>query len=230
MHLRNAVMAVFVFFLAACSPMTGEVRDATTGALIAGANVELEYSPDPSGFFIGTRIERTTTDAEGRFSFRRDSGFSLTAISRLGDRVRTSPCGRSPFTIYLGGPNQNMRFSSTLVLSRSGEPQPKDLPETTRMHASDLGLTASRIGEADMQWRFTNDEGLSFVPGTGAVPVPPEGPYPTILEMDFQQDCGWIFVRHRGRIAAIVQARPTDQLVTPGGYEETSLMYAALQE
>ncbi len=219
--------------LAACSSgaIQGSVRDAATGQPIAGATVALTYpSPDLIGLFGGgTRIETTTTDASGRFKIARDSGISLDVSAPDGRRANAKVCPRSPMTVYVGGPYARVRMNRNLVLSAAGTPAPDDLNDSPRLHASALGLEVqpSRDGQAETL-AITAQGGVAFVPGTGAIPTAPTRPYPARLSFNPRTDCGWIFVEHAGRVAAVIAAGHPIELSTPSGYRERSLQFSEL--
>ncbi len=210
--------------------MDGVVRDGSTGAPIAGANVTLTYSNDPSGFFGQLRTATTVTDRDGHFVIGRGSGYSLSVTNPDGANINTSPCPRSPVTIYIGGPHPGLRINRNLEIFSSGAPQPGDISEDERTPASALGLSFRQPdGDNSNRLVIEADGGVAFVAGTGAIPTAPPLPYEKLLTLDFRKNCGWIFVEKDGEVAAVISAMSPDRHITPSGFERSSLMFADLR-
>jgi hypothetical protein len=232
MTFRNTCALYAALLLAACGSIQGIVRDAETGQPVPGATVELLYSNDPSGFFFGTKVERATTDGDGRFTIGQDGGYSLKVSSPDGRSAKAEVCARSPMTVYVGGTHPHVKMNRVLVLFASGKPGAGDLPRSERrMEAGALGLSVHRPqDERGNALVIEAEGGVAFVPGTGAIPAAPPLPYPKNLSVDFRKDCGWIFVERHGRHAAVIHARPPSSLSTPNGYKEVTLMFAELPQ
>lgn len=228
---RSTMAMGAALLLAACGSIEGIVRDAATGQPVPGATVALTYSNDPSGFFFGNKIERTATGADGRFAIGQDGGLSLTVSLPDGRRESTVLCPRSPMTVYIGGLYPHVKLNRPLVPVASGQPSAGDLPGPGRMEAGALGLSVRRPhDEQGRALAIEAEGGVAFVSGTGAIPPAPPLPYPKAVSLDFRKDCGWIFVEHQGRVAAVIEARPPLLLSLPNGYREMTLMFAELPQ
>ena len=229
MNTRNPCVFALALLAAACGSIEGTVRDGSTGTPIAGATVTLTYNKDPSGFFGAPQTAQAESDDNGHFVIAEAGGYRLGASTRDGRSIDTSPCPQSPVTIYVGGPNPGLRLNRILEISSSGEPQPGELSEGERTPASTLGLSFRELsGENGDRLVVEADGGVAYVAGTGAIPAAPTLPYDKTLTLDFRKDCGWIFVEKDGEVAAVISARSPGKLVTPGGFEQSSLMFAKL--
>ena len=227
--IRRPLVLISALLTAGCGSVEGDVRDGMTGEPVPGARVTLHYTNDPSGFFSGRKTASVVTGATGAFAFERDSGHRLEIATPDGREATGSLCTQSPFSVFVGGPYPGMRLNRPLTLTSTGSPLPDELPAEGRLDASDLGLSVRQAGGGEgAALSFTADEGLIFVRGTGSVPMPPPLPYPKLLDVDLNKECGWIFVARDGRVAAVLDARTPHHLSTPSGYEESSLLFAEL--
>lgn len=225
----NRLILVSAMLLSACGSIEGQVRDGVTGEILPNARVKLHYANDPSGFLDSPKVENAKTNSAGQFVFDQESGFRLEVSTRDGRATAASLCPKSPFTVYLGSPYAGLKFTNRLVLTSSGTLNEGKVPKENRSSASELGISVTAI-DADDSFTLSlrAEGGMAFVEGTGAVPSAPALPYKKSLDLDFEEDCGWIFIEQDGRIVAVIEARPFDRLSLPGGYHENSLLFAEL--
>ena len=226
---RNRLILVSAMLLSACGSIEGQVRDGVTGEVLPNARVTLHYSNDPSGFFDSPKVENAKTNSVGQFVFDQESGFRLEVSTTDGHKTAVSLCPKSPFTVYIDSPYPQLKFTNRLILTSSGTLKEGEVPKENRSSASELGISVTAIDTDDsFTLSLRAEGGMALVEGTGAVPSAPALPYKTSLDLDFEDDCGWIFVEQGGRIVAVIEARPFDRLSLPDGYHETSLMFAEL--
>ena len=226
---RIPSLVVAAVLVAGCGSIEGDVRDGVTGRALSNARVELHYSDDPSGFFGKPKVMNTVTDDRGGFAFSQSGGNRLEVVTDDGRQTTASPCARSPFTIYVGGPYPGLKLTRPLVLNSAGTPEAGEIPQDRKVFASELGLSASdQTGDDAFSLSLAAEGGIAFVEGTGSVPSAPALPYEKALDLDLRNECGWIFVAQGGRIVAVIEARPLGISSEAGGYRESTLMFAEL--
>ncbi|HET7709779.1 MAG TPA: hypothetical protein VFK50_09645, partial [Sphingomicrobium sp.] len=173
-------------------------------------------------------VSTATSGSDGAFRFDVDGGFSLRVQARGYPEVRTSFCPRDTL-VLVGGPYPELAADRRLVFADALGGDDADRVKPPAL-ARDLGLTASgpAFGENGSRLRIDARGGIVFVPGTGAIPAPPPLPYPPAVEIDFNRDCGWLFVGDGAAAVAVVDARPPSGSQDPGGPWVWSMLYIPL--
>jgi hypothetical protein len=232
----SCLLASVAILAGGCAPgVSGDVKDATTGRTIAGAEVELFNSGwgfrDGQLVWDAEKISRTTTDAQGRFQFDRSGGTGLrVAAPGYAKLVAASLCSRSPMTVYVGGPYAELRADRRLLFGRNGRGAAG--MKTGYRHeatADELGLRLSGTAFTDgYALRVESKGGVRLVRGSGAIPVPPPLPYDHIVDLDLAADCGWLFVSDGVSPFAVIQIAPLGWEQEPGQPRRWVMSYTPL--
>lgn len=208
------------------------VRDASTGKPVA--NATLQASNVGWGMRGGQLVwDKATVSAassgpDGVFRFDVDGGSNLRVQAPGYPEVRTSFCPRDTL-VLVGGPypqlvaDRRLIFADTLGADDADRVHPPAL-------ARELGLTASgpAFGAGGSRLRIEATGGIRLVPGTGSIPSAPPLPYPRFVELDFNRDCGWLFVSDGASAVAVVEARSPSGRQDPGQPWIWSMLYAPL--
>lgn len=211
--------------LAGCSSaIGGDVRDAATGRPIAGARVEVATSGwgERDGQLVWDKEYSHSAESGPDGSFRLegiDGGHRLAVRASRYQPVETSLCSRSPMIVRLGGPfegadlDRQLRIGVTAAQDRRGWSFAEH--GFAPAASADLVLLAT-AGDSPATLRAPH--GMSFVTGTGNPPAPPRSGYVTELKIDLLQ-CGWLFVRFEGGVAAVrTGSMATDEPAEGGRY------------
>ena len=218
-------LAAILVPLAGCSPgIEGVVHDAGTGRPVANARVEISTSGwgRRNGQLVWDKEYRyaALSGPDGKFVVKGvDGGYRLSVQARRFPALDTSLCSRSPMTVRVGGPFQGIDLSRQLRLGttedggrqgwRFAPPQPVASAEADLFLVSLTDETTATLSAP---------RGMIFVAGTGNPPAPPQSGHATKLRLDLLQ-CGWLFVRFDGGVAAVrIGNMAIDQPLEGGRY------------
>lgn len=219
MRLTAAVLAL----LAGCSPaIEGTVLDAATDRPIADARVEIANSGwgVRNGQLVWDKEYRhaARSGADGQFLIKGvDGGHRLAVQADRYSPLETSLCSRSPMTVRVGGPFDGMDLARQLRIEviDGGGSQGWQFEEHAAAQSADADLSlVSHREKGTVTLRAPS--GIRFVSGTGNPPAPPQSAYVKELELDLLQ-CGWLFVRFEGGLAAVSTGSIATEELPEGG-------------
>jgi hypothetical protein len=229
--IRASLISALMAALPGCSGASGMVRDAATGRPIA--NAALATSNGSWGFSDGQlvwdrqTISTATSGKDGAFRFDVGGGTGLRVRASGYPDIETSFCSRDTL-VLMGGPYPQLRADRRLDFAEALGPEDISSRNPPTL-ANELGVSASGPAFGDgSTLRIEARGGVSFVPGTGAIPPAPPLPYAKAVEVDFREQCGWVFVSDGSAPIAVIEARHPSGSQYPGQDWVYSMMYTPL--
>lgn len=211
--------------------VSGEVRNAETGAPIPGALVEVTDRgwgrSDGTIVWDKDKVHAGRTNAQGRFRIDVDGGYRLTVRAAGYRTVETSLCSRSPMIVRIGGRLGRESISNSLRLDvgprdgRTGWTFAGDGSEADP-DKSDLAVANGSTEPGTPV--LAAPSGAVFVEGTGDPPPAPQSGYRSQLPVDLLE-CGWIYVRTADGSTTIVRSGTYGVDTSPSGRSHLTLPY-----